>query len=478
MEAVASLFGGLGLFFLGIKGASGALVVLTGPGIRDAMARGTSTPWHAAALGLGLGAVTQSSNAVTFIIASLRSADLIAARRMLPLLAWANVGTAGLVLVATFDLRLAALWLLGLAGFATLFLAGGGRWRPLLSVMSSLGLMLLGLALVKLGAIPLRQQALVRALLDFADGALLPAFLVGALIALVAQSSSTVSILAIALTAAGLMTFDQAVATIYGASLGSGLAVWLLAGGLEGTARQPVLFQALLRGIGALLFLCLLLLERRSGMPLLMHLVGHLAREFDTQLALVFLALQAGPALLAAPLHRPIERLLAWLAPAMAMQENARPCHLYPQALEDAPSALVLVLVEAELARLLERLPHVLDPIRNDAAPACNGIGGTDRLEAEIGNFLAALLAQGLPPACLRAAVREQSRLGLLTALRETLADFVATAEPSNQAVGPLSSMVEALHLLLEELRDMAGQDAAQWLAELASDRGEIMQRQ
>ena len=157
------------------------------------------------------------------------------------------------------------------------------------------------------------------------------------------------------------------------------------------------------------------------------------------------------------------------------MQENARPCHLYPQALEDAPSALVLV--EAELARLLERLPHVLDPIRNDAAPACNGIGGTDRLEAEIGNFLAALLTQGLPPACLRAAVREQSRLGLLTALRETLADFVATAEPSNQAVGPLSSMVEALHLLLEELRDMAGQDAAQWLAELASDRGEMMQR-
>jgi phosphate:Na+ symporter len=479
MEMLAGLFGGLGLFFLGVKGLSGQLAAMAGPRMRAAMAKGTSGPYQAAALGLLLGAVTQSSNAVTFIAASMRAAGMIAPRRVIPLLGWANVGTAGLVLVATLDLRIAALWLLGAVGFASYFATdGGGRWRPVLAALAGLGFMLLGLGLIKGGAAPLRDMEMVRAILAFGGEAWLPPFLVGLLITLVAQSSSTVSILAITLKAAGLLTYDQAVATIYGASMGSGLAVWLLAGGLTGTARQPVIWQAMLRAAGSLLFLAMLELERGFGVPLVLWLVERLAHQLDTQLALVFLLLQLVTALLATPLHRPLERLLERMAPATEDEGHAQPRYLYPQALEDAPSALELVV--AEQRRLAERLPHLLAPVREEpdgGAPVASAASAA--LEQEIARFIAALLSREMPSEALRDAVRLQARLGLLTALRETIVEYVGTAQGLLDVgmVRPVASMAEAMHVLLEELREMEDPGAAAWLAELASDRGEMMQR-
>lgn len=475
MEAMAHLLGGLGLFLLGMKGLSGQLALLAGPRLRAVLARGTANSWQAAALGLAMGLLTQSSQAVTVIIASMRSAGLIAARPALPMLAWANLGTAALVLLATFDLFLAALWLLGLVGLASFTgRRAEARWRPFLL---GLGLMLLGLGLLKMGAPSLREAPLLREVLALAEGLWLPAFLLGVVAALASHSSSTVAVVLITFKAAGLLSFDQAIAGIYGASLGSGLAIWLLAGQMQGSARQVVLYQALLRGGGALLFLALLELERASGLPLVTALAAWLATPMDTQLAVIFLMLQLGQAVLAAPLNRPMERWLARLAPPSAGEALARPRYISPAALEDAPSALTLA--EAEQARLLERLPGLLDPVRPEA-----GAGpGPDRLdpeasaalEAEIHQFLTALLRREPAPAALREAVRLRERLGLLASLRETLVDFVAAQSGTAPTPGPISAMGEALHLLMEELREMQGAEAARWIIGMTADRGEMM---
>lgn len=476
MEALAQFFGGLGLFVLGVKSLSGSLAALAGPRIRAMMARGTRGPVQAAALGLGMGIATQSSNAVTFVIASMRQAGLVTPRRALPMLAWANVGTAGLVLVATFDLRLAAFWLLALVSLAGLFAdRREGPWRPILAASFGLALMLLGLAQLKLGAEPLREAALTRDILAAAQGFWLPAFLLGGVVTLVTQSSSTVSILVIAFMAAGLLSTDQAVAAVYGASLGSGIAIWLMARQLEGSARQPALYQALLRGLGALLFLGLLLLERGFGLPLVVALAGQISPAPTTQLAIIFLVLQLGMALLAAPCNGAAERFLGRWAPPHASEALARPRYLYPLALEDAASALTLV--EAEQRRLLERLPGVLEAVRPESGGAAADMAASAALEREIGAFIAALLRQELTPDVLREAVRLQARLGLAVALRETLGEFVATLCAAGQTPSAVSAMVEALHLLMEELHEMQGAEAAGWITEIASDRGEMMQR-
>lgn len=479
MELLAGLFGGLGLFFLGVKGMSGQLVAMAGGRMRAAILHGTSSPLHAALLGLVMGGVAQSSNAITFIVASMRAAGMIAARRVLPLLAWANVGTAGLVLVATLDTRIAALMLLGLAGFASYFgVDAGGRLRPLLAAIAGLGSMLLGLGLVKSAAAPLRDLEIVGAILYFAADTWLPHFLLGALITIIAQSSSTVSILAITLSSSGLLSFEQAAATVYGASLGSGLAVFLLAGGIDGTARQPIIWQTIIRIAGSTIFLLLLWVERGFDIHLILWCVQQLPFESDTRLAFIFFLLQVVTALLVAPFTRPIERMLERAAPASEDETQSRPRYLYPQALEDAPSALQLVAAEQRV--LTGRLPHLLDPVRDDSDGSINvSTVAMAALEVEIGRFTTDLLARAMPSDSLQEAIRLQARLGLITALRETLADYVSTVQElaDSTPVGPVAAMSEALHLLLEELRQIDNDSTGEWLAELASDRGEMMQQ-
>lgn len=467
----APLLGGLGLFFLGIRALSAELQAAAGPRMRAAVRAGTATPWHAAGVGLVLGAATQSSNAVTFIAASLRGAGLIPPRRALPLVAWSNAGTAALVLLATFDLRAAALWLLGVVGCWRAF-APASRLRAALGALTGLGLLLLGLALLKEGAAPLSDSEVVRELLLFAGDAWLPAFLVGFAVTLVAQSSSAVSILAITLHGAGLLAFGQAAMAVCGASLGSGAAVWLMAGGMAGTARQPVVFQAALKAAGAVGVAALLLTEAATGQPGLMALTALATPQADTRLALLFLLLQVLPALAAAPLHVPLQALLDRWVRASPTEEWGRPRHVFPAAAEDPPSALPLV--AAEQARLLRRLPPLLNPLRGEGDAPGGAVAASPALEAELGRFLDGLLGRPLAAETLDGVLHARERLALLADLREAVTGFAAAAAPIGEGARP---MAEALHLLLEELREAADGEARGWIATLAEDRGEMMRR-
>ncbi|MBY0337792.1 MAG: Na/Pi symporter, partial [Acetobacteraceae bacterium] len=335
LDIVAGLLGGLGLFFVGLRQLGAQLQALAGRRMRQAVALATRGPWSAGALGLMLGALTQSSNAVAGIAASLRAADLIEPRRALPLVAWANAGTAGLVFLASLDLRFAAFWVLGLAGFATWF--GQARLRAAAGVLTAMGLLLLGLGLLKASAAPLRDLDAVRELLLLTgDGRLAP-LAAGLLFGFVAQSASAVSILVITLHGAALLTLPQATAAVIGASMGSGLAVWAMSRGMRGTARQPLVFQAALRVAGGAAFLAL---------PAAGTLPAALPVPDPLRLAAFFLLLQAVPAAIAAPLHRPIQRLLDARVPPTPAEAFARPRHIFARAAEDPASALALVAAE------------------------------------------------------------------------------------------------------------------------------------
>jgi phosphate:Na+ symporter len=211
---------------------------------------------------------------------------------------------------------------------------------------------------------------------------------------------------------------------------------------------------------------------------LILWCVQQLPFESDTRLAFIFLLLQLVTALLVAPFHRPLERMLERVAPASEDETQSRPRYLYPQALEDAPSALQLVAAEQRV--LTGRLPHILDPVRDDNAGSTSvSTVAMAALEAEIERFTTDLLARAMPSDSLQEAIRLQARLGLMTALRETLADYVSTVQElaGSTPVASVAAMSEALHLLLEELQQIDKDTTGEWLAELASDRGEMMQQ-
>ncbi len=140
MELLATLLGGLGLFLVGTKAVGTNPQQLAGPCMRAGFGAATRGPIPTVLIGLLLGGVTQSSNAVTFISTFPVSAGLLRIRAAMLLLAFANVGTAGLVLLATVDLRLAVLWMVGLVGVLTAFgVDRGARSRPALGALLGLG---------------------------------------------------------------------------------------------------------------------------------------------------------------------------------------------------------------------------------------------------------------------------------------------------------------------------------------------------
>lgn len=484
METFASLVGGLGLFLIGIKAVGTNLQQLAGSRLRAALAAATRGPVATAGAGLVLGGLTQSSNAVTFITTSLVTAGLLRLRAALGVLAWANVGTAGLVMLATVDLRLAVLWVMGVVGFLSAFgLDRGGRLKPTLGALIGIGLLFLGLDLVKAGAAPLAQHEAVRETLALAGASLLAPFVIGLLVTMAAQSSATVTILALTLHEVGLLGFGQTVVTVYGASLGSGIAVLLLAAGVHGSARRLPAFQALFKAVGVALFGLLFLLEHLFGLPLVMHGLEVMFGDAAHRIGWLFLLLQLGGALPLVALLGPTERLLARLCPETEREALARPEFLYDRALDDPATALELV--EREQIRLLQRMPRLLEPLREEAAmpgPARRELfAATASVERAAAQFLSELLARGGTRRVLERAVTLENRAGLLAALRETLGEFGDTVQAASAmpALTPLlARLVEALHLLLEQLAELGStpqdEDAALLLA-LTADRSEMM---
>lgn len=248
------IFAGLGLFFIGIKLISGNLKQMTGGWLRLVVERATRHIWRSTVAGFVLGALTQSSNAITFISVSMVAAGLANVAQVLPLVVWGNVGTSALVFLSAFDIHFIVLFLIGLTGFAFYFdLDRSPKYRHGLSALLGLGLLFLGLEFIKLGAQPLKSMPAFREALDFSAQSYGLAFIMGVAITIIAQSSATVSVIAVTLVNAGLLSLDQTIAIVIGASVGSGLSIALLSMNLSGVGRQLAWLQVAVKfaGVGA-----------------------------------------------------------------------------------------------------------------------------------------------------------------------------------------------------------------------------------
>lgn len=292
-EALAVFFGGLGLFFLSIIELSASMRRAAGPRIRSLMALAARGPARAVMTGLGIGMLIQSSNAATFVVISLVTAGLLNLETAFIVSAWVNIGPGALVLLTTFDLRLAVLYVLGVIGFANLFgYARGPRLQPIVRSVVALCTALLALSIVKttwevLGeADPALLEHMMTA------GGIVEPFLVALLLTVLVQSSSTVAIVAIRFAAADILSVDALAFAIYGATIGSGLAILVVGRALRGQARRVVLYQAGLKVGTGLLFTLLFAVEHWGGVPGPIALCVRIAGSEAGGLGVLFLLIQ------------------------------------------------------------------------------------------------------------------------------------------------------------------------------------------
>ena len=489
MEIVADIVAGLGLFFIGVRSIGTHMKQMTGARFRRWVAWATGHHLSAALVGTAAGIVTQSSNAVTFISVSLVTSGIITPARALPILAWANVGTALLVFVATLDIHIAVLFLLGVVGFCYYFgLNERERGRHLLGALYGVGMLFFGVWLIKQGARPMKDLESVRAFIRVAAQSQVLPFVAGLLLTLVIQSSSTMSAIAVTMAAAGVLTLDQTLMIVLGSNVGSGLSTFLLSGNLTGAGRQLAFIQLAVKALGVLILLPLLLLAQAADARGSASVIARLGGSAAEQVAVAFLILQVVSAVSAGVFSRVLLTMAGRLFPPSLRDVLSKPHFIYEQALDEPETALDLV--EQEQARVLVLLPRLLDPLRAaevDGTPyqhqelleACTNVAG------ECAGFIDRLMARAQSHSALERVMSVRARNELLVHMMEGCHDFVDWLgddfpEPAARALR--ESLVEGLCTVLLVLSDAADDgvhrgehDYAIALA-LTSDRASVME--
>ena len=486
MSIFFSLFAGLGLFFIGIRLISNNLRQVIGRRLRRLIARAVTSSGSLALFGLLAGAVMQSVNAVIHVLVALVTAGAMDRKRAFPIIRWANIGTSLLALVAAIDLHALALCLVGLTGIAYYQqIDQSTRWRHAVGALLGLGLLFLGTDFIKSGAALLRTEPWLRLHISELGLWLLPSFAIGAAVAWVAQSSTTVVVITMSLAAGGLVGWNGGAMLVMGAGLGSAVSAWNLAGRLQGSARQLVLFQVMLRLQGLLLTFIFFACNRWLLDDPFNRLLDHFQLGLPARFAAFYMVVQLLSDLGSRTLEKPSLRWLeAWAAPSL--QENlSKPHFVHGEALDEAETALLLA--DKEQQRLLACLPAYLDALRQDAPAALASADKRQAAESQVlqlcEQFLVELADRQRSRDVLERSMVLRDRNRLLGSLQESLAELhqntqAVMGDPTVTQL--LDQLVQSLHIVLETLAEtaaLAQPDAEdlELLRSLTHDRSDLM---
>ena len=480
MAIIAEILAGLGLLFVGLKLMSTHLQQATGRRVRNLLRTATRSPLVGLLCGTLAGAATQSSNAVAIVSGNLVRGGVLTTRDAIPIVAGGNVGTAALVFVAAIDFRLLVLYLVALVGFGFQFrLDRRPVMKEWMGVGLGLALALLGLDLIKHGPRALDVSTLAAVL---GDG--LPVWLgftLGFIAAAISQSSSTPTILVVALMHAQVLGLGDAVFVVMGANLGSGVSALAAAGGLEGTGRQLCYVHVLVKGVGCVLVGALLGGAYLAGLdPLdaLDQLGGHQA---SASLSILFLALQLAGAVPVSFARSLTEGIAARFSPPTVEDSASRPRFIHHRALED--SATGLDLAEQETMRLVKLMPNLLPDLdQQDASGPAERLAlwrGATAIVVAIDQFLADLISRGMPRQSLQIALHLQALVETVRTLQDTLHGFTEVVE-GFEDLPPLGfNLSESLRTIILSLADATEGDATDLdlIVTLAGDRSELLSR-
>lgn len=247
LSAVALLVWGAHIVRTGIMRVYGA-------DLRRVLSRSVSKKPMAFVAGIGVTALVQSSNATTLLVTSFVAQELVGLTPALVIILGADVGTALMARLLTFDLS----WLSPLfIFFGVVFFLGRKQTRAgqLGRTSIGLGLILLALQLIVAAATPITQAAGVKVLFSSLTGDVMLDALLGAVFAIISYSSLAAVLLTATLTATGVISFKVALCLVIGANLGSGLLAMLNNSTSNAAGKRVALGSLLFKFIGSLIVL-------------------------------------------------------------------------------------------------------------------------------------------------------------------------------------------------------------------------------
>nr|WP_315463348.1 Na/Pi symporter [uncultured Rhodoferax sp.] len=484
MDILSNLLAGLGLFFIGIRLISKNVRQLMGIRLRNWIGKVVAGQGTLPLFGLAAGALVQSVNAIIHILVAMVTARAMAMRQGFAIVRWANVGTSALVLLATINMHAFILCLLGVTGVAYYRnLDDSTRYRHLVAALLGLGLLFLGVDFIKGASGLLKKEPLLIEFLATASRFPWLGFLAGTLVASVVQSSTTVSVVAMAMAAAGLLDFSTGAWIVVGASQGAAIATWLTGQTVEGSTRQLVLYQIAFKTVGVLLVGAVLIVDAALPASRIAAAFAYFRVDLPTQLALMYCALQIASDVGMRGLAPWVLPWLARVAPQSVGEQAGQPVYLHDQALDEAETALMLL--DLEQQRLLTGLLVYLDAVREESLQtpprleafhqgACN----VTRLCQQ---FVTEVVDRHHSRNVLERSLTLRDRNELLGALQASLMELrlpLTRLQAAAETRGLMHSLAESLHLMLGTLAEAAQRydaDDVAMLRMLTHDRSELM---
>jgi phosphate:Na+ symporter len=319
-----NLLAAIALLVWGTQIVRTGILNVFGENLRQVLAASMGRKPAALLAGLGVTALVQSSTATCLIVASFVGKGLVATAAALVVMLGADVGTALMTVVFSFDLT----WLspllifVGVVAYVSREKSTVGRIGR---VSIGLGLITLALGLIADATAALTASPAVRALLVALPNEVMLDIVVGAVLTVLSYSSLAIVLLTATLAQQGLIPVGVAFGLVLGANLGSGVLAVL------STARADVATRRL--PMGNLLF-------KAAGIVLVLPWLGDaqaLLQDHVTvvaqQVVLFHLAFNAALALLFVGFTGPVARTLERWMKAPPEPASTRPRHLDATAL-------------------------------------------------------------------------------------------------------------------------------------------------
>ncbi len=271
---VIGLFGGLGLFLLGIQMLADGLQKAAGERMRRILELFTSKPLKAVLTGAAVTALLQSSSTTTVMIVGFVNSGLMTLTQAVGTIMGANIGTTITAQIVSFNIYSLAYPLIALGALFYYFSKKKMKRYGGMGILG-FGLLLLGLSTMSTSVSPVREyEPFLKLLVTIGDRPIL-GILAGALFTAVVQSSSATTGLVIAFSWQGILSLPAGLALIVGANLGTCITVVLASLNSPVTAKRAALSHVLFNLAGVILYLVF----RRPFTSLILMTGGTVARQ-------------------------------------------------------------------------------------------------------------------------------------------------------------------------------------------------------
>ena len=338
LTILLTVLGGLGIFLLGMKHLSEGLQAAAGGGLRKFMAKATSHRIVGVGSGIVSTILVQSSSIITVMLVGFVSTAIMTLPQAFAVLIGANIGTTATIWIIAYAPDPQMLGFCGLAaGGIMYFFFRGERVHHLGLTVIGLGLVFLGLYFMSKGVQPIRQNPdFAHVFTEMSAHTMADVFLVAAaatLLTAVIQSSAATIAIAMALATQGLITYEVAIAVLFGANIGTTATGWIAAIGGTADAKRTALAHTLSNLIGSLVLIWFFPLFVKFGQALFpswnvaetMTVSGQGVPAFTHMMAPIAVTdtvFAVCRGLLFFPFVKPFCRLIEWL---VKQPENEKP---------------------------------------------------------------------------------------------------------------------------------------------------------